>query len=148
MVVIGLTTIELELDPPGFQVNPIADGAVAVSVAFTPGQVMVGDADIVTDGPGSTVMVCRALFVHEPLDPITVYCVVTVGVSDTTCPVTSGLVGYHEKLMAPSPTSVTGVPAQTVGEVAGNVLTVGLPEMFTCTVAVPEQPVGFEPVTV
>jgi hypothetical protein len=41
-VAVGLITATLVVEPPGVHVNPVAVGATDVSVALTPGQVIVG----------------------------------------------------------------------------------------------------------
>ena len=73
MVMIGFTTTELPVNAPGFQDSePIAVGATAVSVVLSPGQVMVGEADPVIEGPWSAITEMVAVLVQEPAPPMAV----------------------------------------------------------------------------
>ena len=76
---------------------------------------------------------------------MTVYIVVTVGVTATEKPVNPP--GFHTYTLAPLATRVSEVPAQMVGEVALAV-TVGTGLRNTDTVRVAEHPAAFTPVTV
>jgi hypothetical protein len=70
---VGVTTIELALIAPGFQVKaPTAEADVTDKVVVFPGQVSVGFRVIVIGGPGSTVTVIKAELVQEPDEPIAV----------------------------------------------------------------------------
>ena len=69
---VGVTTMEVPLEPPGDHVKPKAVGAVTVSVDALPGQTIAGFGVIVILGPGSTLAVINAELVQVPDAPITV----------------------------------------------------------------------------
>lgn len=120
--IVGVTTIELALLPPGVQVKtPTAAGETADKVVVLPGQVSAGFAVKVMLGPGSTVIVITAAAVQAPDAPIAVYVVVTLGVKLWKMPVT--LSGIQVKLGAPSPIKDTSVPGQIIATVAGKIET-------------------------
>jgi hypothetical protein len=77
----GVLTNEAVLMPPGFHVNVKAP--LALSVELPPGQTDVGVADTVKSGAANVTTVAVALLVHVKLDAITVYTVVTLGVTET-----------------------------------------------------------------
>ena len=67
---VGETTIDVPVDPPGFQVQVVAPDPVKVEEL--PEQITVGDADAETVGVVNTFKVIVLVLEHEPLLPVTV----------------------------------------------------------------------------
>ena len=126
---------------PGIQLYVLPP--VALKVVEPPVQIVVLPLALM-DGAGFTVIVNVVVFTQLPLAPVTVYVVVTAGVTTTDAPVR--LPGIQVYVLAPDAVSVVGVPPQMVVCVAEAVTTGG---GFTVTVteAVPLQ-VPVTPVTV
>lgn len=72
---------------------------------------------ILITGRSITVTVLTAVFVHVACSPITVYVVVTVGLTDTFTPVVFEIAvfGLHVKLVAPLAVKLIELPKQMVG---------------------------------
>lgn len=69
---VGVTTMDVALEPPGVQVKPSEDGASTDKVEGIPGQTSVGEGVTVILGPGSTTTVMVAELVQVPEAPIAV----------------------------------------------------------------------------
>ena len=81
----GFTVTELPFSAPGFQTYDVAPEAF--SVVGSPGQMVVLVAVAVTVGEGFTVTVTCAVEEHPEEVPVTVYVVVTAGVTLTDDPI-------------------------------------------------------------
>ena len=81
VVTVGLTVTEAVVEPPGFQVYVLAP--LAVSAVEFPIQMPGVGLEIATVGKALTVMAAVVELVHTPLAPVSVYVVVTVGLTAT-----------------------------------------------------------------
>jgi hypothetical protein len=121
VVTVGVTVCGVPINPPGFHVYDTAPDAL--NVVESPKQIAVLVAAAITVGPENTVNVTVFVLVQPPFAPVTVYVVVTVGLTTTDVPVKAP--GIHVYVVAPLPVKVAELPAQTAVGFA-TALTVGI----------------------
>ncbi len=116
-----------------------------MSVAHKPAQTTVGLEVTLTVGRGLTTRVTVRVPVQPDVDPITVYVVVTVGLTETGFPVR--LPGFHEYVAAPVADNAAVAPRQMAVGLA-EAVTVGFGTTLTIAVVRPMHPSALVPLTV
>jgi hypothetical protein len=107
---------------------------LAVKVVEVPGQMGFADAEMLTVGPGFTVIRTEAVLVHPVASvPVTIYVVVVSGLAVTVAPVVADkpVAGDHEYETTPLAVNVTELPEHII-DVVGKTDTVA--EAFDVTV--------------